>query len=120
MKRIGIVAMVLVCAFFSATLVSAQEKLTPCDQVVKYMKAGANIIRTAMGPEKDQRLAQLKTAYQPKMAGAPEKAIKLADAYLDTLKKGWEKAGDDTVFKIIEARDAALKACGKTPADSGF
>lgn len=120
MKRIGIVIIVVVCALLGTALVNAQEGVSGCDAVIQYMKAGAGVIRTYHGPEKDKRLADLKSTYQEKMRGAPKKAVKLAEAYLNVLKKGWEKADNDTVFKVIEARDAALKACGKTPVDAGF
>ncbi len=120
MKQIGLVIIVLGCLLLSAILVGAQQSGSPCDAVIQYMRAGAGLIRNIQEPDKDKALADLKKQYEEKMRGAPAKAIKLAEVYVNKLKKGWEKAGDNTVFEIIEARDAALKACGRNPEQAGF
>ncbi len=77
------------------------------------------IIRRSQGEDRDKQLAAIKAEYADRLQKVPPKARTLAEAYIAEVKKGWDKTDDDTVFKVLDTRNAAFKACGITPEEAG-
>lgn len=99
-----------------------QRQVTPCDAVIDFMKVSNGIIKQRSGAERTNMLEQVRQEYEPKMKGAPEKAIKAAQDWVKEGSKfrGTSKSDDDALFRLIRLRNAALKACGKTPEEAGI
>jgi len=97
-----------------------QEQSNPCDAVVEFMKRNGEIVRQHTGEERARLVEQVKRDYAARMRGAPERAIKAAEAWVSELISNWDKPKDDTVFNLITKRNAALEACKKNPEDAGF
>jgi X-X-X-Leu-X-X-Gly heptad repeat protein len=98
------------------------DKLSPCDAVIAYMKKTEDILRQhPRGTERAKSLEQLKRQFAPRMKGAPEKAIKGAEDWVNGLIKLWDQeSSDNSMLGIIEQRNVVLEACGKSPSEAGF
>lgn len=96
------------------------ECLTPCDAVVAFMKRSEGIIRNNTGEQRRKLLEQVKRDMGEAMRGAPEKAVKAANSWVNELSRGWDKPGEDIVFKLLNKRNTVLDACGKKPEEAGF
>jgi phage-related tail protein len=92
----------------------------PCDTVIVFMKQSAQIIKQNKGNQRTKRLAQLKQELAKSMEGAPPKAVKSAEAWVNELSATWDKRNDDSVYKLLTLRNAALEACGMKPQEVGF
>lgn len=101
-------------------IAKAPENMTPCDACIAFMKATEQTVRRYGGAQRAEMLKKVKQEYQPRMKGAPEKAVKNADAWVDELSSTWDNPGDDMVFSLITKRNAVLDACEKNPTKSGF
>jgi len=97
-----------------------QEKVTPCDAVIEFMKRSGEIVRQQKGEERTKSLQLVKQQYAPRMRGAPEKAVKAAEVWVNELSSSWDNPKDDTVFSLLIKRNAALEACNKKPEEAGF
>jgi hypothetical protein len=97
-----------------------QEALSPCDQVLAFMKASEGIVRQHKGTERTLLLDRAKEEYAPKMKGAPEKAIKAAEDWVKEGSKFWDELADDSTFRLLQLRNTVLEACGKSPGGGGF
>jgi hypothetical protein len=98
----------------------AAETKTPCDAVFAFMRASEQVVKMHQGGQRSEMLKSVKSEYDPKMKGAPQKAIQNAEAWVEELARSWDKPGDDTVFNLIRKKNATLKACGKKASDAGF
>ena len=88
--------------------------LTPCDAVVELMNKCLEIFRQNKREERAKLLAQTKQEYASRIKGAPEKAIKAAEAYINELGKSWDRLKDEgTVLVLVRKRNAVMDACGK-------
>ncbi len=96
------------------------EKLSPCDAVIAFMNASENVITRQSRGERIKLLEEVKQQYAEKMRGAPERATKAAENLVKEWVKQWDKSTDDGVFRLLQLRNIALKACGKSPEDTGF
>lgn len=98
------------------------DKLSPCDAVIAYMKKTEDILRQQpRGTERTKSLEQLKRQFAPRIKGAPEKAIKGAEDWVNGLIKLWDhESSDNSMLRIIEQRNVVLEACGKSPSEAGF
>ena len=94
--------------------------LTPCDAIVEFMKNSQEVVRQHKGEERAKLLEGIKQQYASRIEGAPEKAIKAAEAWVSELSSSWDSPKDDTVYSLISKRNAAMAACGKKPQDAGF
>lgn len=97
-----------------------QGKQTPCDAVVEFMKKSGEIVRQQKGEERTKSLQQVKQQYASLMRGAPEKAVKAAEVWINELSSSWDNPKGDTVLSLLMKRNAALEACNKKPEDAGF
>lgn len=97
-----------------------QTDLSPCDQVVAFMKASEGVIRRQKGTERTKSLEQVKQQYAARMKGAPEKAIKAAEDWVKEAAKLWDKSSDDSTFRLLQLRNIVLEACEKSPGQAGF
>jgi hypothetical protein len=93
--------------------------MSPCEAVLAFMNASEQAVKSHKGEQRTDILEKVKQEYGPRMKGAPEKARKNAQAWVDELSKSWDKPGDNTVFNLITKRNAALGACEKKPGDVG-
>ncbi len=93
---------------------------SPCDALVEYMRSCVAILRGASGEERTKRLQALRSEYMDKMRGAPAKAISEAEAWVTEAVRYLDTPADDSVFRVLVRRNAALKACGKSPEESGL
>ncbi|MFC1835179.1 hypothetical protein ACFL2Q_10640 [Thermodesulfobacteriota bacterium] len=116
----SVMALLLAMGLLCTGNAVAEDKKSPCDAVVQYMKKGRAIVQQARGEERDKLLAALKEEFGPKMEGAPAQARRQADAFLEVTRQAWEDRQSDSVFRILTTRNAALKACKKTPEEAGF
>jgi len=96
------------------------EELSPCDAVLAFMKASEAIVRQQKGAERTRLLEQAHQQYAPRMKGAPEKAVKAAESWVKEGTKFWDKSSDYPTFRLLQLRNAALEACGKSPSEAGF
>jgi DNA repair exonuclease SbcCD ATPase subunit len=96
------------------------QNFTPCEAVIAYMKRSEGIIRNHKGEQRRKMLEQAKRELSGAMKGAPDKAVKAANSWVNELRRGWDKPGGDIVFKLLTKRNAVLEACGKTPEEAGF
>lgn len=99
------------------TMPKAPETKSPCDAVLAFMEASEQVVRVYKGAQRTDMLAKVKEDYGPRMKGAPEKAIRNAEAWVNEICIGWDKPGDDTVFNLITRHNAVLNACKKKPGD---
>ncbi|MDQ7782487.1 MAG: hypothetical protein RDU20_06400 [Desulfomonilaceae bacterium] len=97
-----------------------QQELTPCDQVMAFMKASEAIVRTQKGEERVKSLEQLREQYAPRMKGAPEKAIRAAEDWVKEGTKFWDEPDDDSTFRALRLRNTVLESCGKSPEEAGL
>lgn len=97
-----------------------QTTSTPCDAMIVYMRKCADAIRRLTGDERTRALQALEKEYAAKLSEAPQEAIRAAKSWVAALSAGWDKTSDDTVFKVLDHRDKALKACGTTASEAGF
>jgi outer membrane murein-binding lipoprotein Lpp len=97
-----------------------QKELSPCDQVIAFMKASEGIVRQHKGTERTKLLEQVRQQYAPRMKGAPEKAIKAAENWVKEGSKFWDQSGGDGVFSLLQLRNTVLEACGKSPDAAGL
>jgi DNA repair exonuclease SbcCD ATPase subunit len=97
-----------------------QEVLSPCDQVLAFMKASEGIVRQHKDPERTQLLERTRQEYAQKMKGAPEKAIKAAEDWVKEGGKFWDNLADDSTFRLLQLRNTVLESCGKSPGGAGF
>jgi FtsZ-binding cell division protein ZapB len=97
-----------------------QEQANPCDALVEFMKKNGEIVRQHKGEERARLIAQVKQDYAARLLGAPERAIKAAEAWISELITNWDKPTDDMVFNLLTKRNAALEACKKSPEEAGF
>ncbi len=97
-----------------------QEELSPCDAVVAFMRVGSNIVKNQKRAERMKLLEEIKQQYAPKMYGAPEKAIKAAEDYVQERIILWDKSRDDTVFRLLQLRKTVGEACGKSQDELDF
>jgi archaellum component FlaC len=98
----------------------APENTSPCEAVLAFMKAIEQVVRSYKSEQRNDMLEKVKQEYGPRMKGAPEKAIKNAEAWSDEMINSWDKPGDNTVFNLLSKRNAVLDACAKKPGDAGF
>lgn len=103
-----------------ATVPKTPKKMTPCDEIIAYMKATEQIVRRYKGAERATMLQKLKEEYEPRIKNAPERAKKNAEAWVEEAARSWDNMGDDFVFNLLTKRNAVLESCGKKPAESGF
>jgi len=96
------------------------EKLSPCDAVIAFMNASEDVITRQPKGERTKLLEQVKQQYADKMKDAPEKATKAAENLVKEWVKQWDKSTDDGVFRLLQLRNIALKACGKSPDEAVF
>ncbi|MGO9569114.1 MAG: hypothetical protein ACLP5H_16380 [Desulfomonilaceae bacterium] len=89
--------------------------VAPCGAVVELMNKCLDIFTNHKGEERAKLLEQTKQEYASRIEGAPEKAIKAAEAYINELGKSWDRFKDDTVFVLVSKRNAVMDACGKKP-----
>lgn len=101
-------------------VVKPNENLTPCDAVLEFMRASAQVVRSSKGDERNKALNKLKTDYAEKWSGAPKKAIDSAQAWVKELSRSWDKHHEDTVLQLLKHKKSVLKACGKDDSEAGF
>ena len=101
-------------------VVKPNENLTPCDAVLEFMRASAQVVRSSKGDERNKALNKLKTDYAEKWSGAPKKAIDSAQAWVKELSRSWDKHNEDTVLQLLKHKKSVLKACGKDDSEAGF
>lgn len=97
-----------------------QQELTPCDQVLAFMRASERIIRSQKGEERAKLLEQVRQDYLPMMKGAPEKAIKAAESWVKEGSQWWDNSSSDSSFRLLQLRNTALESCGKTATEVGY
>lgn len=97
-----------------------QGKMTPCDAVIEFMKKSGEIVRQQKGEERTKSLQQVRQQYASRMRGAPAKAVKAAEVWVNELSSSWDNPKGDTVLSLLIKRNAALEACNKKPEDAGF
>ncbi len=96
------------------------EGLDPCEAVLAFMKKSEAIVREHKGEQRTKLLEAVKQEYAPRMKGAPEKAVKSAEAWVNEVNRSWDKLHDNSVFSLINKRNEVIKACGKKPGEAGF
>jgi len=96
------------------------EELSPCGAVLAFMKESEGIVRNQRGPERTKSLEQAHQQYAPRMKGAPEKAIKAAQDWVKEGTKYWDRSPEVELYRVLQLRNIALEACGKSPTESGF
>jgi myosin heavy subunit len=99
---------------------SKPKELSPCDAVIEFMKTSEQVVRQQRGAERSRSLEQVKKQYNPRMQGAPAKAIKAAENWVKEGAKFWDESPDDAVLRMLELRNTVLDACGKSPDSAGF
>jgi len=103
-----------------AQIGTQRGSLTPCDAIVEFMKKSLETVRLHKGEERARLLEQTKQEYASRIKGAPDKAIKAAEAWVNELNSSLDSPRDDTVLILITKRNAVMAACGKTPQEAGF
>ncbi len=96
------------------------KELEPCDAVIDYMKTSAKIIKEQRGETRQKLLQDLKSEYESRMQGAPERAKKAAEEWVTELSKTWDKPHDQSSYNLLRDRNIVLDLCGKKPSDLGF
>ena len=99
---------------------SPQQTMSPCDALIQYMKKCQAIIRQFKAEERTQKLTQVKQEFAPRMQGAPEKALKAAENWVEEVIRVWDDPREDSAFIILSNKDVVLKSCNKTPEEAGF
>ena len=98
----------------------APENTSPCEAVLAFMKASEQLVRSYKSEQRTDMLEKVKQEYGPRMKGAPEKAIKNAEAWADELINSWDKPGDNTVFNLLSKRNAVRMLARRNLAMPGF
>jgi chromosome segregation ATPase len=96
------------------------KELSPCDAVIAFMKASEAIVRQQKGPQRAELLEQVKKQYEPRMKGAPQKAIKAAEDWVKEGSKFWDQTHGEGGYRLLRLRNTALESCGKSPGEAGF
>jgi chromosome segregation ATPase len=96
------------------------RELAPCDAVIAYIRAAANIARDYKGDQRTKLMEDLKAKYDSKLGEAPSAAQKAAETYTKEIVKAWDGTDEDAIFRVLKYRNAVLKACDKTPKESGM
>ena len=96
------------------------RELAPCDAVIAYIRAAANIARDYKGDQRTKLMEDLKAKYDSKLGEAPSVAQKAAETYTKEIVKAWDGTDEDAIFRVLKYRNEVLKACGKTPKESGM
>jgi uncharacterized phage infection (PIP) family protein YhgE len=96
------------------------ENMSPCDAVLAFMKASEQVVRMYKGGQRAEMLKKVKQEYGPRMKGAPQAAMKNAEAWVDELSSSWDKPKENTIFNLLSKRNSVLSACKKKPGDAGF
>jgi septal ring factor EnvC (AmiA/AmiB activator) len=97
----------------------AAENMSPCEALRAFMEASEQMARSYKGRQRTDMLEKVKHEYAPRMKGAPEKAIRNAQAWVDELSSSWDKTRNDTVFNLLIKSNAVADACKKNPSDAG-
>lgn len=97
----------------------AAENMSPCEALQAFMEASEQMVRSYKGGQRIDMLEKVKHEYAPRIKGAPEKAIRNAQAWVDELSSSWDKTRNDTVFNLLIRSNAVADACKKSPSDAG-
>ncbi len=100
--------------------IAQDESPTPCDMVINFMKSSSRAIRDLKGDERAKELERIAADYDPKMEGAPQEAIDAAKKWVINVSKTWDKGSSEGIFRTLDLRNKALKACGISPENAGF
>jgi uncharacterized phage infection (PIP) family protein YhgE len=96
------------------------QAASPCDAVLQYMKKSQAIVRQYKGEERAKLLQQVKEEFSSLMRGAPEKAIKAADLWVNEVVRVWDNPREDSAFILLSNKKRVLESCHKTPEEAGF
>ena len=102
------------------TELNIPRELAPCDAVIAYIRAAATVARDYKGDQRAKLMADLKAKYGAKLSEAPSAAQKAAETYTKEIAKAWDGTDEDAIFRVLKYRNAVLKACGKSPKESGM
>jgi DNA repair exonuclease SbcCD ATPase subunit len=97
----------------------APENISPCEAVFAFMQASEQMVKSYKGGQRTDMLEKVKHEYAPRMKGAPEKAIRNAEEWVDELRRSWDKPGDNTVFNLLIRDRAAREACERKSSGVG-
>ncbi len=97
----------------------AAENMSPCEALQAFMDASEQMVRSYKGGQRTDMLEKVKHEYAPRIKGAPEKAIRNAQAWVDELSSSWDQMRNDTVFNLLIRSNAVADACKKNPSDTG-
>jgi DNA repair exonuclease SbcCD ATPase subunit len=89
--------------------------LAPCDAIVELMDKCLEIFKQHKEEERAKLLELIREEYASRIEGAPEKAIKAMEAWINELGNLWDSPKDDTVLVLVSKRKAVRAACGKNP-----
>jgi len=95
------------------------ENMSPCEALQAFMDASEQMVRSYKGGQRTDMLEKVKHEYAPRIKGAPEKAIRNAQAWVDELSSSWDQMRNDTVFNLLIRSNAVADACKKNPSDTG-
>jgi uncharacterized phage infection (PIP) family protein YhgE len=102
------------------TELNIPRELAPCDAVIAYIRAAATVARDYKGDQRTKLMADLKAKYGSKLSEAPSAAQKAAETYTKEVAKAWDGTDEDAIFRVLKYRNEVLKACGKTPKETGM
>lgn len=97
-----------------------QASMTPCKALVEYMRQARSVIQRSKGGERKSKLDELRSGYASKTREAPESARKAADEWVKEMSSSWDNVQDDTLFRILQLKNAAISACGLSPNEAGL